>query len=141
MASEVLKQGIMTKSLGQRSLTSILGKSFWAAYLLTGNAASAEEVVRQAIDLWDCDEKNSEQLLYASVRIAAKEAMNCEYELHKLLPEGLCRVAGLPPALRSCFVLRMLLGLPSSICAQILGMPASHVNQQSRDAVTSLGAP
>ena len=65
----------MAESGHHRSLTSILGKSFWAAYLLTGNAARAERAVRQAIDLWDSDEENSEQLLYATVRMAARNSV------------------------------------------------------------------
>ena len=134
----MLKDKIMAESDHHRSLTSILGKYFWAAYLLTGNAAGAERVVRQAIDLWDCDEGNCEQLLHATVRMAARNSLKCNCDVDRILPAELCRVAELSPDLRSCFVLRMLLGLPSSTCAHILDMPISRIEQHSRDAVMTL---
>jgi DNA-directed RNA polymerase specialized sigma24 family protein len=135
----MLKDKMMEESGHHQSLTSILGKSFWAAYLLTGNAARAERAVRQAIDLWDCDEENSEQLLYATVRIAARKSLKGNCDVERLLPAELCRVSELPPDIRSCFVLRMLLGLPSSTCAHILDLPISLIEQHSRDAVMTLG--
>ena len=128
----------MAESDDDRWLTAILRKSFWVAYLLTGNAARAESAVRQAIDLWDCNADNFEQLLHTTARIAARNSLACSCDVDILLPAELCRVAELPPDLRSCFVLRMLLGLPSSTCAHILDLPVSRIEQHSRDAVTTL---
>ncbi len=55
------------------------------------------------------------------------------------LPIELRRVLKLAPELRICFVLRILVGLPAQVCAQILHLGIRRINQYSLTAIKSLG--
>ena len=134
-------------NLCNRSIAHTLDGCFLIAHLLIGEAAQAEQAVMEAIDLWDPDEEGENQLLQLTLRTAIKtytvisrSGLNEECCADSSLPIELRRVSELPPDLRRCFVLRILAGLSSEVCAQILHFGVRQVDQYCCDAMKSLTA-
>jgi hypothetical protein len=116
-------------------MKAILGKSFLAAYLLTEDIRQAENAVREAISAWQLDRDDERQLFEITLKMAARAPdLSCrtntgeEAAAEVVLPTELYKVLQLEPELRRPFVLRVLAGVPSAVCAQILSFQANEID-------------
>ncbi len=114
-------------------IQNLAGRAFVAALLLTGSAESAEAAVMQAIDAWDARAESQEALFQNAMEAAAAQNTNLPAapepdDAGWRLPAELLAVMELAPELRRSFVLRILLGLPSQICARLLQLNPQQMN-------------
>src|SRR5258708_30544397 len=103
----------------------LMDRAILTAHLLTGSLRTAEEGILQAIDSWNPGEEREEVLfqnvLDAAARAQAEPNPDNTDSSGSYLPDELRAVLRLAPALRRCFVLRILAGLPPKACARLLG--------------------
>jgi DNA-directed RNA polymerase specialized sigma24 family protein len=109
------------------------------AHLLTGNPEQAETVVSEAIEWWNSDEDNGDELFQEVLNAAIRCEIASESR-QSYLPAELRAVLSLSPLLRRCFVLRMLAGLPRQVCSRLLHVDSRLVDQCTRAAVKILPA-
>jgi hypothetical protein len=121
-----------------------LDKAFLVAFLLTGDAASAEAAVLQSIEGIDVLESAGKQLLPGTIRgalgkqnVAASTGRPPDPAVPMLPPE-LQRVLHLPQHPRQCFVLRLLMGLPREAIALLLHAQLEQVDAGTCAAVSAL---
>ena len=131
----------------RRSIAAILSRSFLTARLLTGNITQAETAVIEAIGLCNPEQENEEDFFETTLRTAAQMQMIAapaesyeESTNDSCLPIELRRVLELSPELRRCFVLRILAGVPSKVCAQLLRLGATQIDQYCCAAMQALSA-
>lgn len=129
----------------RRTIEDILGRSFVTAHLLTGNITQAETAVLGAIDLWN--PHDASQLFQTALNAAVQSRTTVspsdsseQGTAGSYLPFELRRVLRLAPMVRRCFVLRVLVGLPSEVCAQMLDLDIQGVDQHSATASADLSA-
>jgi DNA-directed RNA polymerase specialized sigma24 family protein len=120
----------------------LLDRALLTAHLLTGNLQQAEAITLGAIGSWRPGEED-EQVLFQNVLDAAARAQvepskNNPDRSASYLPNELKAVLRLAPQLRSCFVLRILVGLPAQACAQSLSLQSDMVERYTCDAVQCL---
>jgi len=113
-----------------------LCNAFWVAMLLTGDAARAEEVVRDAIEFLDSDDLSTDALLIFVGTLALQ--LGGEESDQPELPEELRNVIRLPRMLRQCFVLRILLGWPEGRCARLMHAEDWQISEAVVEAVSRL---
>ena len=127
-------------------LHNVVGKAFLTALLLTGSAQRAEAAILEGNISVDLDQMSSEEAL---IQRAVDAAIEPHSELAEepreplerasaALPFELRRVLDLPPALRHCFVLRFLVGLPREVCARLLRLEICHVDERALAAMLEL---
>ena len=128
-----LSKGIveMSKDESQHALT----QAIVTAYLITGSARQSEAVVTRAIAGWD-PEKGVRSLLELAAVLALKYKRGEGDEWS--LPAELQNIARLPRNVRRVFVLRVLLGLPPDVCANILDLSLDRVDRQTCAALVAL---
>jgi hypothetical protein len=113
-------------------------KAFWAALLLTGDAARAEEAVYAAIDFLDADDLSSDALLLFVSTLALR--LDGDESVLALLPKDLRNVMRLPRMKRQCFVLRILLGFSEGRCARLMHVQEWRISEEVCLAVTELAS-
>jgi DNA-directed RNA polymerase specialized sigma24 family protein len=129
----------------QRRIKQTIGRAFLAAHLLTANTGQAERSVVEAMESWDPDD-NSDEVLFQQVLRSVLQAnvegvpssSNDPDSPDSLLPIELKAVLLLPPQLRHCFVLRMLVGLSRQTCARLLHLHSREVDRYTREALQRL---
>jgi DNA-directed RNA polymerase specialized sigma24 family protein len=134
-------------AVAPQDLHDMVSKAFLTALLLTGSAERAEAAILEGNAARDLDSTPNEGLFRGAVNAAIElysetseqppedlEHASC------MLPFELRRVLHLPPALRHCFVLRFLVGLPREVCAQLLHLEIHQVDERARTAVLELPA-
>jgi len=117
-------------------MSELLCNAFWVALLLTGNAAVAEEVVRDAIEFLDTDDLSTDALLIFVSTLALQ--LGGDESDQPMLPEELRSVIRLPRMMRQCFVLRILLGWPEGRCARLLHAEDWQISEAVVEAVSRL---
>jgi hypothetical protein len=123
-----------------------LNKAFTTALLLTRSVEQSEAALREGIECLDFDddaagEKLIRGALYAAMSRSREDAERRPGEVDdalSLLPLELKRVALLPAALRHCFALRVLAGLPRKVCASLLNLEISQVAETAALAAQML---
>ena len=108
---------------------------FQTALLLTADAIAAETAVAESIDCLDISSPAEQRNLAAwekavVVRSIETSPLSSSAEnsaTRSLLQPGLLPVIQIERFPRICFVLRMLLGYSTVVCAQMLGVEESHV--------------
>jgi hypothetical protein len=114
-----------------------------AALLLTGNAASAECAVLEAISSLNPQNVTAEALLDRTIELSIRSVASGAGSGLQVdwpdLPIELRNVLEMKPALRNCFVLRVLLGLPEAMCAALLRLHRAHVAARACAAMNWLG--
>jgi hypothetical protein len=138
---------LLQRKMEQCSVEGPLAKAFFTALLLARSTQRAEAAVLEAIRRLDPDERFDEALvrgaIHASLTANAQAQLLSPQELEAAfaaVPLELRGVLGLPPDLRRCFVLRILLQLPAEACAQMLDLKAEQIDEYTCEALWSLPA-
>jgi DNA-directed RNA polymerase specialized sigma24 family protein len=123
----------------------LLCNAFWAALLLTGDAARAEEVVQAAIEFLDADDLSSDALLIFVGTLASQldgdeSLLGGDESVLPVLPKDLQNVMRLPRMKRQCFVLRILLGFPEGRCARLLHVQDRRISDEVGVAMSELAS-
>jgi hypothetical protein len=141
------EQDFAERHMSERSIAKVLSRSFLSAHLLTGNITQAEKAVIDAIQIWDPNKDDEQQLFQITLRAAVQmqailspSVAHEEYITDPRIPVELRRVLELAPVLRRSFVLRVLVDLPSQVCARTLHLSVSLIDKYSCDAIKSLAA-
>ena len=120
-------------------------KAYITALLLTASVKRAEAAILEANGATDLDSTTGEVLLREAVNAAielqsetSKQPSEDLERASSILPFELRRVLHLPPALRQCFVLRFLVGLPREVCARLLHLEIRQVDERARTAMLEL---
>jgi hypothetical protein len=123
----------------------MVGKAFLTALLLTGSVERAEAAILEGNQQISLDHTFGEALFREAVNAAIELKNNISKhppeELERassMLPFELRCVLHLPPALRHCFVLRFLVGLPREACARLLYLKIRQVDERARTAMLEL---
>lgn len=112
--------------------------AFRTALLLTGGMNTAEAAVMHGIGA--CEDLSPRGLLTEAVRSAVRRCTKSSDGPHEVeaLPLELRRLFMLPPLLRYCFVLRILVGLSPEVCAELLEISVSEFEDALYGALTEL---
>lgn len=108
---------------------------FQTALLLTADATAAETAVAESIDSLDISSPPEQRNLAAwekavvvrSIETSRLSSSAANSATRSMLHPGLLPVIQIERFPRICFVLRMLLGYSTALCAQILGVEESQV--------------
>lgn len=121
-----------------------LGRVFTTALMLTANVEEAEAAILDGISATDPGQLSDERLFLAAIAAALAPQRNGPERREDLacasaiLPAELRSVLHLPLNARHCFVLRMLAGLPSEVCAQLMNLETHHIEQAAGRAAQLL---
>jgi len=121
----------------------ILGKAFTVALLITGTMELAETAVLAGISALDLADEWQEALLSRTIVASmdlGPEAKSLDGfdQPCAILPRELRSVMDLPPEMRRCFVLRVLNGWSSEVCADLLGLEAPQIEECANTAILRL---
>src|ERR1700751_3379140 len=137
VSTAVLRKDLL---IAMDTMPSALDMAFRTALLLTGDTTTAEAAVTRAIDA--CEALSPGGLLIEAVRSAVRrrtKLSNGPYDVDGL-PAELRRLFMLQPLLRSCFVLRILAGLAPDVCAELLDISVTELEDAVCSALTELTA-
>lgn len=132
---------IATTQRAAEGITHLTNRALVTAHLLTGSLAQAEQAVLEGIDSWNPDEEPEEALLDRVVEAAAARPSVPRIQSASddpCLPKELRPILKLAPHPRSCFVLRILLGLPSRVCGGLLGLDSDRADAYTIEALECL---
>ncbi len=122
-----------------------LENAFIAGLLLTGSVERAEAAVLESVRMSCPDDLFSEALFRRTVHCSIEPQNEFPAERQKeldraasILPFELRCVLNLSRNLRYCYVLRILLGLPREVCAWLLHLDTSQVEQRTCAAILEL---
>jgi hypothetical protein len=127
-------------------LPSVVYAAFRAAFLLTGNMASAENAVLKAIELLDPTGVSAARFLPQTIQFSIPLANNVAQICNEStrvwldLPVELLNILQLTPNLRCCFVLRILLGFSAKASASLLHLDVAKVNADTCVAMQQLAS-
>jgi len=108
-----------------------LDEAFRAAFMLTGSIEVAETAVLDGIAALESIHAAGEALIFESVKSAIQRRTSCSDQCAQAfadLPVELRRLFLLAPFNRDCFVLRILVGIPSATCAAVLRVPVHKID-------------
>jgi hypothetical protein len=137
---------LMQSEMSSSGPNGTLAKAFFAALLLTQSPQRAETAVLEAIGSLNTDEPFEKTIIRRTVHTALNLSSEIFVSLKEweaafaALPAELQAVLSLPPNLRRCFVLRILLQLPGESCAWTLRLHKSEIDQYTCEALWSLPA-
>jgi len=120
------------------TMPSALDMAFCTALLLTGDTTTAEAAVTHGITA--CEDLSPRGLLIEALRSAVQrrtKSSDGPYEVDGL-PTELRRLFMLRPLLRYCFVLRILAGLSPEVCAELLDISVTELEDAVYAALTEL---
>ena len=112
-------------------------QAFTALTLLTGSSWRAAEMLLQVIPTLDSSGLDAKDFVLIAVELAMTmledelPVVGEHEEMSLEFPPELHTVLGMPPNLRHCFVLRVLLGVSADRCAVILGRQIDEVNDST----------
>jgi hypothetical protein len=122
-------------------LHNTLDGAFRAAFLLTGSLEVAETAVLDGIAASDVSHVLDEVLIFESVKSAIRRRAPSPGQSAQglsRLPVELRRLFLLAPLSRDCFVLRILLGIPSATCAAVLRLRVHKIEAVLYSALQDL---
>ena len=120
--------------------TEVLDRVFLAALLITGNMDGAEVAVLDGIAALD-GTISSDGFLLATLKSAIERGEQRSGETADIFPSvplELRHILLLSRDNRACFVLRVLLGLPSETCSEVLSIPIREIGHSVSDAMQQL---
>ncbi|HEX4169623.1 MAG TPA: hypothetical protein VHZ55_29520 [Bryobacteraceae bacterium] len=122
-----------------------IAQMFRTALLLTASVERAETALLQAIQSLHPDDSLADGLLRETVRASTRASVGLpeqqEEELKQassMVPCELQHVLRLPRDLRLCFVLRFLVGLSRRVCARLLHVKLSQIDEDTFAALRQL---
>jgi DNA-directed RNA polymerase specialized sigma24 family protein len=120
------------------SISTAVDMAFRTALLLAGNTKTAETAVLYGIDA--CEDLSHRGLLIEAVRstIRRRTKSAATTDALDLLPPELRRLFMLQPLWRDCFVLRILVGLSSEVCAELLDISITEFEDAVYAALNQL---
>src|SRR4051794_11661566 len=116
-----------------------LCNTFVTAVLLTGSVTRAEAAILDGI-AGQLIPKDSGELLERTLDAISRQNAVVGVDVPHAFPPELQRVLRLPPLLRRCFVLRVLMAWPPERCASFLRLDATIVDDAARIAAVQLAA-
>jgi hypothetical protein len=128
------------QSKTEKELTEVLDRVFLVALLITGNMDRAEDAVLDGIAALD-GTMSSDGFRLATLKSAIERGEQRSGEIEDIfpsLPLELRRILLLNPDIRACFVLRVLLGMPSETCSEVLQIPTQKIGHSVSDAMQQL---
>lgn len=128
-------------TIAPADLAPVLSRVLLAAYLITGDIEHAEQAVLKAIEGWHPGEESEERLVLHAIEAAARTNMTREpqpSEPDPRMADELKAVLNLGKQLRTCFVLRQLVGLPSRDCARLTGLIPAEFDECNITALQGL---
>ena len=142
-ASVILSEGSRPMKSESR-MQEAAARAFVTALLLAGDAERAEAAVLRGIGSTSADSECGEELIRRTVSAAIEpEELPAQPSMERepadsTLPFELQRVLRLPRYLRQCFVLRVLVGLPSEACARLLHSKVQQIDDATCAAMSLL---
>jgi DNA-directed RNA polymerase specialized sigma24 family protein len=120
------------------TIPSGLDTAFRTALLLAGTTKTAEASVMDGIGA--CEDLSHRGLLIEAVRSTIRRRTKSADALDalELLPPELRRLFRLQPLSRDCFVLRILAGLSPEVCAELLDVSISELDDAVCAALNQL---
>jgi len=122
-----------------------LEDAFIAGLLLTGSVERAEAAILESVRMSCPDDLFSESLFRRAVHYSIDQCIELKSKKHNdldrarsILPFELCCVLNLSQQLRYCYVLRILIGLSREVCAWLLHMDTSQIDQHTCAAMVQL---
>jgi len=128
----MLNETVETRTLTEpAALEKAIARAFLTAHLLTGSRENGENAVLEAIDAWDGQKQDEDELFehVVSASVRGRGTAGADHGDVSLLPAELRAVVSLPRHLRHCFVLRTLAGLSQAECARMLRLHPLFVGQ------------
>jgi DNA-directed RNA polymerase specialized sigma24 family protein len=122
-------------------LSKTLDRAFLTALLLSGSTEIAERAVLDGIAALEFKQISADTLLRESVKSAIRQLARFRDHIAKTvsaLPLELARVLLLGPKERSCFVLRMLLGMSPGTCSELLDLQMQELDLALRAGMQAL---
>jgi hypothetical protein len=134
------------EDLTVRSRERTIRRAFHAANLLTADPEQAERAIVEAIGLWNpsADPKGRQIFGHALTVAVRRRQDRVSSETDEVtprrppLPDSVQAVIGLSPELRHCYVLRILIGLSSRVCARLLDLDVRRLDENTCEALRSL---
>jgi DNA-directed RNA polymerase specialized sigma24 family protein len=120
------------------TISSAVHTAFRTALLLGAATSTAEAAVLDGIDA--CGHLSHRGFLIETVRSTIRRRMKSAHAVDEieLLPPELRRLFLLPPLLRDCFVLRILVGLSPEVCAELLDVSITELEDAVCAALNQL---
>ena len=124
--------------MAMHTIPSALDMAFRTALLLAGATKTAEAAVLDGIGA--CEDLSHRSLLIESVRSAIRRRTKSAdtADALELLPPELRRLFMLQPLSRDCFVLRILAGLSPDVCAELLDVSITELEDAVCAALNQL---
>ena len=120
------------------TIPSALDMAYRTALLLVGNTKTAETAVMDGIDA--CEDLSHRGLLIEAVRSTIRRRTKSADAPNalELLPPELRSLLILQPLSRDCFVLRILVGLSPEVCAELLDVSITELEDAVCAALNQL---
>ena len=117
--------------------------AFIVGLLLTGSIEQAERAIVDSIHCSETEDVCGQRVFRRVIQWAVdpQEQRSCrviDEASVKILPFELGCVLHLPPDLRHCYVLRILVGLSREVCAWLLHTDVEQISQRTQSAVNGL---
>jgi len=120
----------------------LVHQAFIVALLITGTTEDAEAAVLEGISSLDLADEPRKLLINRTIVALIEHRNRNTLQKRGHVPNTLARelqsVVDLAPDIRICFVLRMLIGLPSQVCADLLRVEISQIKRRVTAAVLTL---
>jgi hypothetical protein len=120
----------------------LVHQAFTVALLITGTTEDAEAAVLEGISSVDPADEPRQSLIprtiVASVEHRKRNTLQKRGHIPTTLARELHAVIDLAPDIRICFVLHTLIGLPGQVCADLLRLEISQIQQRVTAAVLTL---
>jgi hypothetical protein len=122
-----------------QSIECAIDRAFVVAHLLTGSTGRAESAVLEAIGSWRPESEGQQALLSHVLHAALRTTGGKQPDVAaSCLPAQLEAIVNLPLRPRQCLVLRILIGLPRQVCAELLRLRSQRVDEYTRAAFKCL---
>lgn len=117
--------------------------AFIVGLLLTGSIEQAERAIVDSIHCSETEYVCGQRVFRRVIQWAVdpQEQRSCrviDEASVRVLPFELGRVLHLPPGLRHCYVLRILVGLSREVCAWLLHVDVEQIGHRTQSAVNGL---